>query len=279
MSETNGKENKELENLKTLASTAKEGGNWKEAIDYYNKILELDTENYDAWFGKGLCIINTSTIGNIKMKEALSYYKNAIKFSNDENVKKIVAISINKSVNNFYPNIKNHYVRFKSTRDAQVEFATRFLALESGLAFALECNPENETIAENGLVLIRDYVSTLGSLAGIMEEILKPDEFKVKYLDAMKKINPDYEEPKAAGGCFIATATMGSYNHPAVVQLRFFRDVYLMKHKWGRIFTRVYYKYGPYPANIIAKSSLLKKVSYLLIVKPLVIITTKIKSD
>ena len=88
MSETSGKENKELENLKTLASTAKEGGNWKEAIDYYNKILELDTENYDAWFGKGLCIINTSTIGDIKMQESLSYYKNAIKFSNDENVKK-----------------------------------------------------------------------------------------------------------------------------------------------------------------------------------------------
>lgn len=77
-------------------------------------------------------------------------------------------------------------------------------------------------------------------------------------------------------GCFIATATMGDYNHPVVIQLREFRDQYLLQRDWGRTFTKNYYKYGPYPANIISKSNMLKKLSYVLIVQPLFFAAKKI---
>ncbi len=77
-------------------------------------------------------------------------------------------------------------------------------------------------------------------------------------------------------GCFIATATMGDYDHPAVLQLREFRDQYLLKRNWGKTFTKYYYKFGPYPAKVISRSNFLKKISYVFIVKPLSFIARRV---
>ena len=78
------------------------------------------------------------------------------------------------------------------------------------------------------------------------------------------------------GGCFIATATMGDYDHPVVKELREFRDQYLLERNWGKKFTKYYYKFGPYPAKVISKSNLLQKLSYVFIVKPLSFVVQKI---
>lgn len=51
------------------------------------------------------------------------------------------------------------------------------------------------------------------------------------------KLNPS--------GCYIATMAYGDYNHPQVLILRNFRDTYLEKREWGRIFIKYYYHYSP----------------------------------
>lgn len=71
------------------------------------------------------------------------------------------------------------------------------------------------------------------------------------------------------GGCFVATAAMGNYDHPVVVELRFFRDNWLLKRKWGLLFTNWYYANGPKAAVIIEKSIILRKLTFILVVKPL----------
>ncbi len=38
---------------------------------------------------------------------------------------------------------------------------------------------------------------------------------------------------------------MGDYNHPVVVDLRMFRDNWLLKRNWGVQFTNWYYTHGP----------------------------------
>ena len=81
---------------------------------------------------------------------------------------------------------------------------------------------------------------------------------------------------KGNGNCFIATATLGSYDHPVVVDLRIFRDEWLLKRKWGIKFTNWYYTYGPNAARLIEKSILLKKVTFYLLIIPLRFITKKI---
>lgn len=66
-----------------------------------------------------------------------------------------------------------------------------------------------------------------------------------------------------------ATATMGSAHHPIVISLREWRDSYLIKSQGGRVFVRVYYRGGVYPARLIRKSRLLRTLSLNLIVRPL----------
>jgi len=78
-------------------------------------------------------------------------------------------------------------------------------------------------------------------------------------------------------GCFIATAAMGNYNHPVVVDLKVFRDDWLLKHNWGVKFTNWYYKHGPKAAIVIEKSIVLKKLTFIFIVKPLQLLTKKLR--
>jgi len=79
-------------------------------------------------------------------------------------------------------------------------------------------------------------------------------------------------EVSKTGDCFIATATMGNYNHPMVIELSRFRDDWILKRFWGNRFVFFYYKYGSFVAIIIEKVPVLKKVSYFLIVKPLAVV-------
>lgn len=95
------------------------------------------------------------------------------------------------------------------------------------------------------------------------------------YDEWINSIIPPGSEKK--GGCFIATAAMGDYNHPVVMDLRLFRDNWLLKRHWGVKFTNWYYTHGPKAANIIEKSTLLRKVTFFTIVKPLQILTKRFK--
>jgi hypothetical protein len=63
------------------------------------------------------------------------------------------------------------------------------------------------------------------------------------------------------------------------MELRNLRDNWILKKQWGESFVNWYYHYGAIAAKSIEKSFVLKKICYLLIVKPLYIlsklITTK----
>jgi hypothetical protein len=125
---------------------------------------------------------------------------------------------------------------------------------------------EIETIGllDVNYTIIRQY------LKGLLET-----ELSQKNVQALSNNKNLKKEPKS--GCFIATAAMGDYNHPVVIDLRSFRDNWLIKRKWGIKFTNWYYSNGPKAARVIEKSTLLKKLVYICMVKPLQIITKKLR--
>ena len=82
----------------------------------------------------------------------------------------------------------------------------------------------------------------------------------------------------SSGGCFIATAALGSYDHSQVIELRHFRDEWILTKNWGAGFVKWYYHYGAIAAKFIEKSFTLRKLSYLFIVKPLVILSRIVKN-
>jgi len=68
------------------------------------------------------------------------------------------------------------------------------------------------------------------------------------------------EEPKreVKGSCFVATACFGDSDHPAVIQLRQYRDAVLSKHDCGRRFITWYYANGPWMASLVDRLPFLK---------------------
>ena len=72
------------------------------------------------------------------------------------------------------------------------------------------------------------------------------------------------------GGCFIATACFGSYDHPFVKILRQFRDEFLLTNRVGNAFVRWYYKHSPTGAKFLNKYGVLK-IPVLLFILPLVL--------
>jgi hypothetical protein len=76
-------------------------------------------------------------------------------------------------------------------------------------------------------------------------------------------------ENESNGYCFVATATMGSYNHPTVVQLRNFRDYWILNKSWGASFVKWYYHYGAIVAARIENRRFIRIFCYFIIIKPL----------
>lgn len=84
-----------------------------------------------------------------------------------------------------------------------------------------------------------------------------------KIVEALKPILGEGKviagEVSSGGGCFVATAVYGSYDHPSVVVLRRFRDDRLAPSVVGRSFIAAYYRVGPWCARMVAPHARLKK--------------------
>ena len=197
-----------------IAETALDAGNNKEAIDYYNKSIEKVLTNSDAWLGKGIATLYSSTLGDIKIMEAISYWKNAIKFATDQNaMQRRVSTIINNAVLTFYPNIENHYREFKDVKNAYTEFVNKFLLLENALSFAISIDDDNLIVLENGYDLCQKVINAYGkynksgasssfdketneilnSLSKSIENLTVPKELyeiEKKYVDSLNKLDP-----------------------------------------------------------------------------------------
>jgi len=198
----------EVGNLMMMAETDVDATNWEEALQYYNKVLEKDITNSDAWLGKGIAMVYTSKIGDIKTKEAIAYWKNAIKHAeNADAMGKRVAKEINTVVNAFYPAIENHYIEFSGLDNSYQELVSRFATLESAQDYATQLDGENISYHETGYALCKrvidlpkKYASAAHSSAlaeGIVGQFTS-NEYSRKYAaqDARGKMNKANERKK-----------------------------------------------------------------------------------
>jgi len=146
-------------NLLILAEVALNAKNYEEANNYYSKILESDISNTDAWLGKGIAIVYTSKIGELKIKQAIEYWKNAL--NNAQNklaFEKRIAKEIDHVVNTFYPVLENHYKEFYSIDNSFYDLVNRFAELEAAQAYCISLE-DNAAYLKTGYELCNRVIN------------------------------------------------------------------------------------------------------------------------
>lgn len=282
-----------IANLLGMARTAQMGGNQVEALDYYNRVLEIDPMISEAWLGKGKAAGWLSTLANLRVGEMQVAFNHAIassvedeKFSTAEQA----SLELNTLVATLYGMARNQLVEFASLDNTWPHYLSQVSTLLDALDSALVWSPQNRTTLENIIHLCKDNIEgysfrdpynntpLVHGITPSYEQFLR-DRMN-RAVDLMRSIDNSYAAPsiskKQADACFVVTATMGDVDHPYVTALREFRSEWLLRQGWGRAINRTYYRYGPFLASLIEDNHALRSLSLVLLVRPAVWVARRI---
>lgn len=246
-----------LDNLFDLAKTAQDAGNHEEALSYFTKILEFDSNSHRAWFGKGISSGWLSSLPNIRLSELAACVDKAIALAPQEeqgSYRVLAALEIN-NITNALNNIAVKSFNMCITLDSYREFISRMWVLISWYQKASEYKPDDINLLKNVINAVHQYMNRYDCIGGTEKVFLTDDgyagakkiiletEAKIKVLDPTFNAHiPSHEQ---GGGCYIATAVYGCYNAPEVLILRKFRNEHLFSTMHGRLFIRIYYAVSP----------------------------------
>lgn len=78
-----------IENYYKMAESAYESSNQKEAENYCNKIIEIEPDNYKAWLLKGRAAGWQSTLGKLRLEEAVNCFSKAVDNSPEDDKERV----------------------------------------------------------------------------------------------------------------------------------------------------------------------------------------------
>ncbi len=94
------KNDQNIENYLDIAYNAIKVRNYDDALPYINKVLEIDINNFKAWWGKAVISINDSGGNLTSMREGLTYALKAYGLGNEDEKKEIKEKMISEIMNN-----------------------------------------------------------------------------------------------------------------------------------------------------------------------------------
>lgn len=285
-----------ISNLLGLARTAQLAGNQEEALGYFNRVLEADPTISEAWLGKGKAAGWQSTLVNIRLNEAIVAFSHAIATAPEPEKPDMTAQAVeevNRIAVALYGMARRQLDEFVALPATWEQYLNQVGQLLNALEEVRVWSPQDRTTLENIVHLCKDNIEGISYNDPYDYNVVKAWHLSPEYeallksrleaaAAALREIDPSYAAPaiekKDASACFVVTATMGDESHPTVRLMRRFRDEWLTKTLWGDSLIACYYRVGPWAANCIAESPLLKKLSFLLIVAPAAFVAKKLMS-
>ena len=79
----------QIKNYLEMASSAYEAGNKSESETYCNRIIEIEPQNYEAWFMKGRAAGWQSTLANIRIEESVQCFSKAVDYAPEDKAEEI----------------------------------------------------------------------------------------------------------------------------------------------------------------------------------------------
>ena len=120
----------------------------------------------------------------------------------------------------------------------------------------------------------RDELKTVNANNNFDRHIAALNSVENRGAKNVSHIKTDFEIPNGhmrldshTSHCYVATATYQNIDHPNCIILRDYRDRFLRKSFWGRVFIFIYYSVGKYLAFLPEHSNKVRLVSQKLIDK------------
>lgn len=269
-----------------LARTALTAGNSDEAIEYFNRALESDPTNSQAWLGKGKAAGWKSTMANIRLPEMLIAFNHAIANAADNEKSATIdeaVTEVNRLVAALYGMSHKHMIEYVSLKNSWSDHVAQVGQMLNALTEISEWKPDEAVTFGNIVHLSKSIIEGVSYRDTFDQNSAKSWGVTESYeqtlrgimggaVQRLRSLDPSYTAPtiekKEAEGCFVITATMGDADHPTVAIMRRFRDEWLVPKPWGRRFIEWYYRKGPAAAAFISRSPLRRQLSYAFIVRP-----------
>lgn len=293
-----------IDNYKKLAERAFNDKLYSESYDYYQKILELDPDDWEAIYKKGLCSAKDSTLFNPKLEELINSSKNSIKIIKDNNLQinlselmYNMAYDINSITLSFYNLSKDYYLENWQSFNSSTDYWVRLLLCISAEEYCSDllssCNNTEKnrrlylTILKNTVIYYcelckkRKYINN-GNTGLVWYKYELKSPIIEKYTKTIKRIkifDSNYVAPpidkKDKKGCYVATCVYGSYDCPEVWTLRRFRDYYLDNKFFGKLFIKLYYFISPKVVKVLGKSKYFKLINKFILDKFILVLNNK----
>lgn len=270
----------ELANLITLAHRATEAKDWDRAYVYYERILLINPNDWEAnhniQFYKAFIAHQQNLFSELDTR--LVVFKNSIptlnkmlaeKYSSEEYFKEVPEVW-NPVVTNCNSLWNDHVARIsknlgltmneakQKAQSQTLEIIKRNMPAIVYFLTELICNIDATFGTPTQTWVIGNAKATI-DLANRTQDC---DQSSVERLSSLiKKYETDYIAPKKQG-CYVATAVYGSYDCPEVWTLRRFRDYTLAKTWYGRLFIHTYYSLSPMLVKWFGESKWFKKIWY-----------------
>lgn len=268
--------NTDLENYYIIARRALDDSDDETAEKYYDMILQIDPNSFEALFYKTYC--NARNCKIIAIRSSIIKVNNCLdsvfklmkeRLDGEELESKIIEIS-NKANEVFIMLVNgymNHYngIGYEIRDRYNQEFIdTHFAGLNAEeylVALLNKYFPKSKWVKENSATLLSNanlwHIRCVPKLANKPANIEKIHERTAK----IKEFNPSYVEPQInTGGCYVATCVYGSYDCPEVWTLRRYRDYDLASSWYGRLFIKTYYAVSPTIVKYFGEKKWFKKI-------------------
>lgn len=271
-----------FENYLHLAESALWANNGFEACSYANKALEMDAFSSKAWLIKMKAV---ALIPDSSTDEIITYGINAISYAED----------VEATTNEVYMFYLSTALSFLHEATRRITDTSGIMAEGKAISSDSAVRDEIDKIVHNAWILkisvpkediskspeMRDLTKCLVNefmyycrkdafrvslYDGEVSDFVRTD--RANYLNTFKEglndddilvteMYPDAVTDKSQKkACYIATAVYGSYDCPAVLVLRHFRDSTLSRYSLGRMFIACYYKISPILVKYCGKNKL-----------------------
>lgn len=255
----NNKQDEKYKMYYDLAVNAYNNKSYIQAEEYYKKCLAINPMSWEAAFYSVYCACCTESVyekASNMLAECIPNVFYMLKTENADNLTYVHSKALNiiqmcieyqraldVAIQNAYMDIpineKKNYVYSLGRTRATTVYALYNLGnqIEQNFAYDQELMKLAVKAWRIGLYIHAD------SLHSQIDK--EPHKKDMKTMECkVQKYEPSYKAP-AASGCYVATAVYGSYDCPEVWTLRRFRDYYLAKSWYGRLFIKIYYSISP----------------------------------